>query len=180
MHDMINTNIACPEPRIRSPTESKEHMMETADDFTSISKDGISTGCVGCVDGWLCQIRAPSSNEVPDVAAFFSGYYQMYGLNVQAICDAFSRFTGYCFNSPGKVGDSIAFKKWALSKEIMEPPHGFYIVGDNAYPLSDSLPVPFTKLELKSEAHSDYNFYLSQLRIRIEMAFGLFSSCSSW
>ncbi|KAE8997919.1 hypothetical protein PF011_g15270 [Phytophthora fragariae] len=173
MHDVMDAIIACPELRIRSPTESKEHMMETADDFTSISKYGILTGCVGCVDGWLCQIRAPSSNEVPGVAAFFPGHYQMYGLNVQAICDAYSRFTGYCINSPGKVGDSIAVKKWALSKEIMELPHGFYIVGDNAYPLSNSQLVPFTKLELKSKAHSDYNFYLGQLRIRIEMAFGL-------
>ncbi|KAE9037698.1 hypothetical protein PR003_g11774 [Phytophthora rubi] len=55
----------------------------------------------------------------------------------------------------------------------MELPYGFYIVGDNAYPLSDSLLVPFTKLKLKCKAHSDYNFYLSQLRIRIEMVLGL-------
>ncbi|RLN46981.1 hypothetical protein BBJ28_00010038 [Nothophytophthora sp. Chile5] len=170
MHDVMDAIIACPELHIRSPTESKERMLKTSDEFTNISKDNILTGCV---DGWLCQIRAPSSQEVPDVAAFFSGHYQMHGLNVQAICDAFSRFTGYCLNSPGKVGDCIAFKKWNLSKEIMELPHGFYIVGDNAYPLSDSLLVPFTKLELKNKAHSDYNFYLSQLRIRIEMAFGL-------
>ncbi|OWY90719.1 hypothetical protein PHMEG_00041022 [Phytophthora megakarya] len=60
----------------------------------------------------------------------------------QAICDAFCRFTGYCFNSPRNVGDSIAYKKWKLSQDVVKLPSGFYIVGDNAYPLSSSLLVP--------------------------------------
>ncbi|KAE8999706.1 hypothetical protein PF005_g15471 [Phytophthora fragariae] len=164
---------ACEELYIRSPTESRVRMQELADDFASISKDNILTGCVGCLDGWLCEIRPPSTEEAPDVSAFYSGHYQMYGLNVQAICDSLCRFTGYCFDSPGKVGDSIAFKKWKLSDEILALPSGFYCVADNAYPLSDSLLVPHNKLEIKSKKHSDFNFYLSQLRIRIEMAFGL-------
>ncbi|OWY94961.1 LOW QUALITY PROTEIN: hypothetical protein PHMEG_00035170 [Phytophthora megakarya] len=173
LHAVMDAICEYPELRIRSPAESEEHMLKLADDFTSISADGIMTGCVGCIDGWLYHIRAPSALEVPDVAAFFSGHYQMYGVNVQAICDAFCRFTGYCFNSPGKVGDSIAFRKLKLSQDIMQLPAGFYLVGDNAYPLSSSLLVPFNKLEIKSRKHSDYNFYLSQLRIRIEMAFSL-------
>ncbi|KAE8977487.1 hypothetical protein PR003_g23271 [Phytophthora rubi] len=173
MHDVMDAICACSALTIRSPTESTERMYELANGFTAFSKDQILTGCVGCIDGWLCEIRAPSAKEVPDVAAFFSGHYQKYGLNVQAICDSSCRFTGYCFISPGKVGDSIAFKKWKLREASMQLPVGFYIIGDNAYPLSDSLLVPFNKLELKTKAHSDYNFYLSQLRIRIEMAFGL-------
>ncbi|ETP06338.1 hypothetical protein F441_17252, partial [Phytophthora nicotianae CJ01A1] len=166
MHAVMNAMCHCPELRIHSPTESQERIHDLAESFTNISKDGVLTGCVGCIDGWLCHIRAPSPYEVPDEAAFFSGHYQKFGVNVQAICDAFSRFTGYCMNSPGK-------KKWSLSKEIIQLPVGFYLVGDNAYPLSDSLLVPFNKLELKSRKHSDFNFYLNQLRIRIEMAFGL-------
>ncbi|OWY97854.1 LOW QUALITY PROTEIN: hypothetical protein PHMEG_00031513 [Phytophthora megakarya] len=164
VHAVMNAICGCPELRIRSPTESKERIVELADAFTSLSKDGTMTGCVGCIDGWLCQIRAPT---------FFSGHYQLYGVNVQPICDAFCCFTGYCFNSPGNVGDSIAYKKWKLSHDVVKLPPGFYIVSDNAYPLSSSLLVPYNKLEIKSRKHSDYNFYLSQLRIRIEMAFGL-------
>ncbi|EGZ26251.1 hypothetical protein PHYSODRAFT_327165 [Phytophthora sojae] len=155
MHAVMDAICDCPELIIRAPTESAERMYELADGFKAISKDSVLTGCVGCIDGWLCEIRAPSAREVPDVAAFFSGHYQKYGLNVQVICDSLSRFTGYCFNSPGK--------KWKLQEEIMQLPAGFYIIGDNVYPLSDSLMVPFSKLELKSKAHSDYNFYLSQL-----------------
>ncbi|OWY99621.1 hypothetical protein PHMEG_00029349 [Phytophthora megakarya] len=40
----------------------------------------------------------------------------------------------------------------------MEQPAGLFIIEDNAYPLSNSLLVPFNKLEIKSKAHSDYNF----------------------
>ncbi|KAE9350284.1 hypothetical protein PF008_g6521 [Phytophthora fragariae] len=173
MHCVMNAICASPELRIHAPTESPQRMFELADGFAEISKHNILTGCVGCVDGWLCEIRAPSEKEVPDVSAFFSGHYQKYGLIVQAICDSQCRFTGYCFNSPGKVGDSIAFKKWKLREAIMQLPAGFYIIGENAYPLSESLLVPFNKLEIKGKAYSDYNFYLSQLWIRIEMAFGL-------
>ncbi|RLN94523.1 hypothetical protein BBJ28_00021220 [Nothophytophthora sp. Chile5] len=88
-----------------------------------------------------------------------------------------SRFTGYCLNSPGKVDGSIAFKKWKLSKETMELLHEFYIVGDNAYPLSDSLLVSFTKLELKNKAHSDYNFYLSQLLFKRPLVVDFVNVC---
>ncbi|KAH9111947.1 hypothetical protein AeMF1_013630 [Aphanomyces euteiches] len=75
--------------------------------------------------------------------------------------------------SPGKVNDVTAFAKWRLNTKLKTQPHGYYIIGDNAYTLSEHLLVPFSKPELRTQARSDYNFYISQLRIRIEMAFGL-------
>ncbi|POM64713.1 Hypothetical protein PHPALM_19725 [Phytophthora palmivora] len=95
----------CPELRFQSPTESEPRTLELADGLAEISsKDIILTGCVGCIDGWLCEIRAPSAKELPDVT-FFSRV-------TTKVCDSLSRLTGYCFDSPGMVGDSIAFKKW--------------------------------------------------------------------
>ncbi|KAE9113428.1 hypothetical protein PF007_g10749 [Phytophthora fragariae] len=148
-------------------------MQAAASEFAAISSNNILTGCIGCLDGWLCEIKAPSSNEVPDVSSFFFGHYLTYGINVQAMCDASCKFIGYCFNSPGKVSDSVAFKKWQVSEDITELPFGFYVIGDNAYLLAPSMLVPFTKPEIKTPAHYAYNFYISQLRIRIEMSFGL-------
>ena len=46
------------------------------------------------------------------------------------------------------------------------------VSADNAYPLRLKLLVPHNATELYSDSHTAYNFYLSQLRIRIEMAFG--------
>ena len=45
-------------------------------------------------------------------------------------------------------------------------------MGDAAYSLSDRLLIPFTGSQRDDEDNDAYNFYLSQLRIRIEMSFG--------
>eukprot|EP00644_Phytophthora_capsici_P019534 jgi/Phyca11/133642/e_gw1.610.1.1 len=152
----------CDHPRfhVKAPLELLPDIEAAASEFSSISSNNILTG-------------SPSSDEVPDVSAFYSGHYLTYGINVQALCDASCKFTGYCFNSPGKVADSVAFTKWKLSASVEKLPFGYYIIGDNAYMLSAHLLVPFTKPEIKTVDHSAYNFYISQLRIRIEMSFGL-------
>eukprot|EP00644_Phytophthora_capsici_P018797 jgi/Phyca11/132225/e_gw1.143.13.1 len=168
-------NAICDHERFRiiAPVSDVRDIEAAASSFAEISSNNILTGCIGCIDGWLCTIRAPSAKEVPDVSAFFSGHYLTYGINVQAMCDASCKFTGYSFNSPGKVSDSVALKKWRICTDFEKLPFGYFVIGDNAYTLAPSMLVPFTKPEIKSPEHSDYNFYLSQLRIRIEMAFGL-------
>ena len=141
--------------------------------FTAISSHGILNNCVTAIDGWLCHIRVPSSKETPNVTACFSGHYQCYGLNVQAACDADCRFTALSVMCPGGTGDSKALHGSALYEIIENLPITFYVVGDNAYTLSLKLLIPYCGRQ-KSEASRDaFNFYLSQLRIRIEQAFGL-------
>ena len=44
--------------------------------------------------------------------------------------------------------------------------------GDAAYTLTEHLLVPFTGSQQDNVDNDAYNFYLSQLRIQIEMAFG--------
>ncbi|OWZ14142.1 LOW QUALITY PROTEIN: hypothetical protein PHMEG_00012413 [Phytophthora megakarya] len=149
MYDVMNAISQCPERRIGAPTESRQNTFQLADGFTEISKDNILTVYVGCIDGWVCEVRASSADEVPD----------RYGVSVQAICDSLWRFTGYCFDSPGKMGYSIAFNKWKLSNVIMVLLAGLYIIRDNAYLLSNSLLVLFNNLKIKSKAHYDYNFF---------------------
>ncbi|ETM31612.1 hypothetical protein L914_20835 [Phytophthora nicotianae] len=79
----------------------------------------------------------------------------------QELDDGFPQISkdGYCFGSPGRVGDSIAIKKWTLSDAILALPPGYYCAGDKAYPLSDSFLVPYNKLECKAIQDSDYNFF---------------------
>ena len=45
-------------------------------------------------------------------------------------------------------------------------------MGDNAYQLSNTLLIPFSGVDANDVDNDVYNFYLSQLRIRIEMSFG--------
>mmetsp|Transcript_29069 Transcript_29069/g.33769 ORF Transcript_29069/g.33769 Transcript_29069/m.33769 type:complete len:115 (+) Transcript_29069:408-752(+) len=59
-----------------------------------------------------------------------------------------------------------------LVKVIKSLPKGCYSVGDAAFMLLETLLVPFIGSQ-KLQQHNDaFNFYMSQMRIRIEMAFG--------
>ena len=111
-----------------------------------------------------------------NVKAYFSGHYQCYGINVQGICDSKCRFIYLASAAPGGCNDIVAFRRCGLQLMINTLPLGHYIVGDNAYVCSEHLLTPFSGNE-RYEARKDaYNFYISQLRIRIEMAFGMMTN----
>ena len=55
-------------------------------------------------------------------------------------------------------------------------PLGLYIVADAAYILTDNVLVPFLGSQRDNPEQDAYNFFLSQLWIRIEMAFGLLTT----
>jgi hypothetical protein len=55
-------------------------------------------------------------------------------------------------------------------------PPGFHIVADAAYMVSEHLLGPYHGAQRDDDANAIFNFYLSQLRIRIEMAFGLLTT----
>jgi hypothetical protein len=46
------------------------------------------------------------------------------------------------------------------------------VVGDNAYVCTEHLITPFMGSSNLNSENDSYNFFLSQLRIRVEMAFG--------
>jgi hypothetical protein len=54
-------------------------------------------------------------------------------------------------------------------------PDQYFLVGDNTYSHNKIL-IPFSGQQKQDESKRTYNFYLSQMRIRIEMAFGMLTS----
>ena len=81
----------------------------------------------------------------------------------------------YCaLAAPGGANDIVAYRKTSLAKIIEKLPLGKYVVGDNAYVCTEHLLTPFPGDQKKEPAKDAYNFYLSQVRIRIEMTFGQF------
>jgi hypothetical protein len=112
--DLINR---CPDLALKLP-RSLEELHNAADEFASLSRDWLLNGCVLVLDGWLCWIKVPGSNETPNVSSYFSGHYQVYGLNVQATCDVQSRFTYVCFLCPGGSVDSRAYQE---RRKMMNP-----------------------------------------------------------
>ena len=106
-------------------------------------------------------------------AAFYcrKGYY---GIPVQAVCDSNYVFIYASGRCGGATQDSIAN---AISGFMKELEGGllceyYWVVGDEAYPDSDFIIIPYTSSAL-TEDEDNFNFYLSSLRIRIELAFGV-------
>mmetsp|Transcript_2840 Transcript_2840/g.5176 ORF Transcript_2840/g.5176 Transcript_2840/m.5176 type:complete len:413 (-) Transcript_2840:41-1279(-) len=131
---------------------------------------GLMDGFLGAIDGWLCCMEKPTLMNAAD---YFSGHYQRFGLNVQAMCDANLLFMYVGVAAPGKTNDLRAFNRLIeLKNWFDELPPNYFVGGDNAYPLQNSLLIPFSGAERFEPYKRSYNFLLSQLRIRIEMAFG--------
>lgn len=58
-----------------------------------------------------------------------------------------------------------------VSVLIESLPPGYYVLGDNAYMCSDHMLVPFPGRLTPGEMQDTFNFYLSQLRVRVENCF---------
>ena len=85
------------------------------------SANGILRGHIGPLDGWFVITDMPF--DVPHQIDYRSGHYQRYGLNVQAICDAYLRFIYFTVVGPVNMNDAKAFRrllglqKWLESLE---------------------------------------------------------------
>ena len=107
------------------------------------------------------------------MTAYFSGHYCTYGVNIQAMCDDDCRFTFFSLAAPGKTNDNVAIKKTSLPAWLESLPPGYFIAADCAYSLTEHLVTPYSGPQRFLERNDNFNFFLSQLCIRIEMAFGL-------
>ena len=105
--------------------------------------------------------------------SYFSGHYACYGLNVQAACDAHCRFTHLQVVGPGVLPDREAYKLSTLAEMVESLPDGYVVIGDPAYsPTEHMIPIFFGEAT-KDKENDTFNYFASQCRIRIEMAFGL-------
>ena len=167
---------ACPELDISMPTTLSD-IERVANDFAAKSAGNLVRGCVGCIDGFLAITKRPRMKEsMGQSRAFYSGHYGVYGLNFQAVCGIQCRFMFFGVVAPGKCGDQVAFELPPLSEYTKQLPDGYFIIGDAAYSVGKKVLTPFTGGHSSDPANDAYNFFLSQLRIRIEMSFGLLTN----
>jgi hypothetical protein len=94
-------------------------------------------------------------------------------VNVQATCDACFRFTSLSVICPGATSDSKTFYASNIYNTISQLPAGFFVVGDNAYTLSSILLMPYSGATKLNPSRDAFNFFLSQLCIRVKQAFGM-------
>ena len=89
------------------------------------------------------------------------------------MCDARGRFMDILIVFPGSTSDCLAFKGMSLFHKLEDSllAPGLFIFGDNAYLNSTYMAPPYTGAA--SGGRDAHNFYHSQVRIRIECAFGM-------
>ncbi|MFO0446206.1 MAG: transposase family protein [bacterium] len=153
--------------------ETEEDLVHVAEGFKYKSTEGVMAGCVGALDGMLLLIRTPSRDEISNVRQFFSGHYQRMGINVQGLVDSNLRFLYVGVLGGGRSSDYKVYQRSKVKTWIENLPPMFFVAGDNAYVCSEHLLTPFCGNNRSIPENDAYNFYLSQLRIRVEMAFGL-------
>eukprot|EP00918_Siedleckia_nematoides_P024414 GHVU01052821.1.p1 GENE.GHVU01052821.1~~GHVU01052821.1.p1 ORF type:complete len:428 (+),score=45.72 GHVU01052821.1:125-1408(+) len=175
VYDVMRVLCTCEELALCFPS-SRQQLHRAADGFRLKSENGVLRWRVAAIDGWLLRVRAPPKKRVANVSSFFSGRYKSYGLNVQFSVDSQCMFTSFSIKAPGGTNDIVAFTRSRMCQLISALPPGFFAVGDAAYPLMTTLMTPYSGASLNSRPRDNYNYAVSQLRIRAEMTLGLFTN----
>ena len=133
--------------------------------------------CAGALDGILIWIHKPTLQESKitgiDQQKYFCGRKNKFGLNCQAVCDVRGRILDISITYGGASSDLLAFENSALYKRLQDGilAKDLVLFGDNAYLNTSFMATPYPNTH--GGEKDNYNFYHSQLRIRIECAFGM-------
>ena len=165
-----------PELALHFPTTTRE-LEYASSGFESIVSNGSIVNCVGAVDGYLLSINTPSRAEVGNVRSYFSGHYQKYGINVQAVADSNCMFQYFALSGPGSSNDRVAILHEidgvSLHNRIECLPGQYVIAADAAYKPTEHVVPIFYGTQRHNRKNDNFNFALAQCRIRVEMAFGI-------
>lgn len=170
--DAINRH---PNMNIMYPDDHTEQY-SIAEGFREVSSANFGC-CAGAIDGILIWIHKPSLQDCTTSGCssgkFFCGRKKKFGLNCQAVCDVNGKILDLSIVYPGSTSDCLAFEGMSLFQKleagILAP--GLCLFGDNAYLNSPYMATPYAAVS--GGTKDAYNFYHSQLRIRIECTFGM-------
>ncbi|KAL7527767.1 hypothetical protein ACHAXR_003002 [Thalassiosira sp. AJA248-18] len=172
LNDFIYAVNTSPELEIKFPSTVQEWNQRNYE-FRSKSTHEIMSGACLAVDGFFQRTNKPTKKEVSNQLAYYSGHYESYGLNSQEACFADLSFGYFGTVAPGQANDHVAYPTARSLKNTVENlPPNLYAVADAAYTVSENMLIPFTGNDRFDIDQDAFNFYLSQVRIRIEMAFG--------
>lgn len=165
-----------PQFAIKYPSDHSKQLAIAAE-FREKSQVGFS-GCAGAIDGVLVWIHKPSLTDsllsTCDPGKFYCSRKSKFGLNCQAVSDARGRILDISIKCPGSASDLFAFENSTLCKNLETKgflAEGLCLFGDNAYVNKPYMATPF--LHTTSGPRDSYNFFHSQLRIRVECCFGI-------
>jgi len=171
-----------PEFRIEYPS-SVDEQRRIAADFERVSGVGFNN-CAGAIDGVLIWMQKPSLREAKRVGVdqmkFFCGRKGKFGLNCQAVGDVNGRILDISIAYGASAADCVAFEASDLYTRLENGllKDGLVFFGDNAYLNSTFMATPYSNVSgnPNKKSEDNYNFYHSQLRIRVECVFGMLAA----
>jgi DDE superfamily endonuclease len=172
---VVDAVLACEQLSFSFPSDH-EKQKELAVGFASKSQPGFSN-CCGAINGMLLWTERFSDEERAKAGCaskkFFCGRKHKFGLNMQGTCDSECCFLDVCIKHPASTSDYLSFSSSSLYRQLEQPDFlaaGLCIFGDSAYVNCRYFTTPYKGVS--SGPKDSFNFYHSQLRIRIECAFG--------
>ena len=172
----LDAVIECDHKDLAIELPKDDELEQIAEGWNSLlTAGGAMNGCVLAIDGFLSPRTCPNIENSRD---FYTDRKSFHCLMVIAAIDYLGRFRYHSVSAPGGMNDSRGYHRckklrdWI--KRLRDIRLGRYFgTADNAFPLSNHLLIPFRRSQLNGDRYKDsYNYYLSQLRIQIEMAFG--------
>ena len=149
-----------PDLALRFPTTIRE-LEFASSGFESLVSNGSIVNCVGAVDGYLLSINTPSRAEVGNVRTYFSGHYQKYGINVQAVADSNCMFQHFALSGPGSSNDRVAmhFKidGVSLHDKIESLPGQYVVAADAAYKPTEHVVPIFYGTQRHNKKNDNFN-----------------------
>ncbi|KAM7302852.1 hypothetical protein ISCGN_018360 [Ixodes scapularis] len=136
-------------------------------------------GVIGCVDGTMIAIVAPSENDPTVTKAAYWCRKQYYALNVMVVCDADCRVMSIDPRYPGSVHDSFVWRySWLRSnfEQGRLVDDGRFLLGDSGYALEPWLITPVPGFHATSTACGRFNKAHSSMRSVVERCIGLLKS----
>ena len=168
----------------RRETDPSE-LYQVASEFNKYT-GGFITGCIGAIDGLLIPIRSPGKQD--NQAKLFRCRKGYTAINVQAIADSRGRFLYASIGIiPGSCHDSFAWSKDSMCGRLRDPDSatanwlrakGLHLIGDDAYPCSQTMAVPWPGKWGIETPELAYNEVHSSARVSVERAFGML--CRKW
>ncbi|XP_029164249.1 protein ALP1-like [Nylanderia fulva] len=167
---------------VLSPRLKKEEWLSIANNFEELWN---FNHCIRAIDGKHVVIQCPGNSG--------SSYYNYKGTHsivLLAICDANYVFRYVDIGAFGRGSDSAIFKNSTVGRKFNSkqmnlpgpsplsaegPDMPYYLVGDEAFPLTDYLLRPYPGKGLTKEREI-YNYRLSRARRIIENTFGILAS----
>lgn len=173
---MVSAIDACPELDIAFPRDH-EKRRETAQGFQDCSQADFDC-CVGDIDVmlvWLEKVhKAQCEKAQCDQTKFFCGRKHKHGVDLQGTCDHHTRFLDVGMSHPASTSDCLTFSTCELKKQSETEgflAEGLCSFGDNAHPHRSHMCAPFKGV--RGGSQDDHNFCHSQVRTKIECAFGV-------